>query len=367
MQVVKNMLLKGGIVLNGSSPCDIVVHDVRMFDRVFKDGSLGLGESYMDGWWDAEKLDEFFYKVFVSNLESEIKPSIGLLIAYLKSRLINFQTLSRSRKVAEQHYDIGNDLYTAMLDKRLVYTCGYWKNAQDLDQAQEDKLELVCQKLHLKPGMTILDIGCGWGSFAKYAAEKHDVKVVGVTISKEQVDLAKKLCAGLPVEILLQDYRDVKGVFDRIVSLGMFEHVGYKNYEVFMSKCYNLLHDDGLLLLHTIGGNRSQTDGDAWLNKYIFPNSMLPSMKQIAAASEGFFVMEDWHNFSAYYDKTLLAWFDNFEKNWHKLEPMYGKKFYRMWKYYLLSCAALFRARRGQLWQVVFSKYGVPRGYTSIR
>lgn len=367
MKVAREILSKGGITLNGGAPWDMIVHDERTFDHVFKHGSLGLGESYMEGWWDAKKLDEFFYKLLASNLEKQIKPSFDLIKAYLKSKFFNLQTHCRSRKVAEEHYDIGNDLYEAMLDKRLVYTCAYWKNAKDLDKAQEDKLELVCQKLHLKPGMTILDIGCGWGSFAKYAAEKHNAKVVGVTISKEQVDLAKKLCTDLPVDILLQDYRDVKNKFDRIVSLGMFEHVGYKNYKTFMAKCNDLLEDDGLLLLHTIGGNKSYTHGDAWLNKYIFPNSMLPSMKQIAEASEGFFIMEDWHNFSSHYDKTLLAWFNNFDKNWPRLESRYGQKFYRMWKYYLLSCAALFRARRGQLWQVIFSKYGVPEGYNSIR
>lgn len=254
-----------------------------------------------------------------------------------------------------------------MLDKRLTYTCGYWKDAATLDEAQEAKLDLVCRKIGLKSGQHVLDIGCGWGSFAKFAAEKYGARVTGVTVSEEQVKLARELCAGLPVEIRLQDYRDVNEQFDHVISLGMFEHVGYKNYSTFFDIVRRCLKDEGMFLLHTIGANKSGRSTDQWIAKYIFPNSMLPSVKQIAAAAEGKFVMEDWHNFSAYYDNTLMAWNANVEAHWETLKDQYSDQFHRMWRYYLLSCAGSFRVRHSQLWQIIFSKKGVPGGYLSVR
>ncbi len=255
-----------------------------------------------------------------------------------------------------------------MLDKRMVYTCGYWRNANNLNDAQEAKLELTCKKLNLKPGMKVLDIGCGWGSFAKYAAEKYKVKVVGITISKEQVILGNKLCKGLPVEIRLQDYRDLNEKFDRIVSLGMFEHVGPKNYKTYMKVVDRCLKDDGLFLLHTIGTNTIKGRADRWINKYIFPNGVLPSVNQITKSTEGLFVLEDWHNFREDYSKTLRAWHTNFNNNWDKIKKDYDERFKRMWNYYLVSMAAGFRVgKKFQLWQIVFSKNGVEGGYESVR
>jgi len=363
----QELLKKADVESNGSRPWDIEVKDDAFYTRVARQGSLGLGESYMDGLWDAPALDQFFHKVLSAHLEDQVRLSLPEIAEFLKAKIVNLQTPSRAFKVGEQHYDVGNDLYAAMLDKRLVYTCGYWQAAQSLDEAQEAKLGLVCRKLGLKPGQRVLDIGCGWGSFAKFAAEKYGVHVVGVTISKEQVALGQKLCAGLPVELRFQDYREVNAQFDHIVSLGMFEHVGIKNYRTYMEVAARCLKDDGLFLLHTIGNNTSSTIGDPWISKYIFPNSILPSAAQITRAYEGIFVMEDWHNFGAYYDLTLMAWFHNFDKAWPQLKDEYSDRFYRMWKYYLLSCAGSFRARRIQLWQLVLSKKGVPSGYQSIR
>jgi len=277
------------------------------------------------------------------------------------------QSKHRAFEIGEKHYDLGNELFQNMMDKRMVYSCAYWNDAQTLDDAQDNKLDLICRKLGLQPGMKILDIGCGWGSYAKYAAEKYKVKVIGITVSKEQVDLGRILCAGLPVEIRLLDYRDLDDKFDHIVSVGMIEHVGYKNYRTYMEVVHRCLKDDGLFLLHTIGGNKSVTSVDPWMNKYIFPNGMLPSIKQLGSAIEGLFVMEDWHNFSADYDKTLIAWHKNLEENWDKIKSNYEERFHRMWDYYLLSCAGSFRARRNQLWQIVLSKKGILGGYKSIR
>ncbi len=352
--------------VNGSRPWDIQVRRDKFYSRVLAEGSLGLGESYVDGWWECEALDQFFAKILRSGLDERAR-TWRTLGACLLARVYNFQRPSRAFEVGERHYDLGNDLYRVMLDRRLIYSCGYWRDAATLDEAQEAKLDLVCRKLHLAPGMRLLDIGCGWGGLAAYAVEKYGVTVVGVTVSREQAKLASEICRGLPVEILLDDYRNIEGEFDRIVSIGMFEHVGYKNYATFMRVCRRLVRDDGLFLLHTIGGNRSVTCIDPWIEKYIFPNAMLPSARQITAASEGLFVLEDWHNFGPDYDKTLMAWFANFHAGWPKLRAKYGERFYRIWKYYLLACAGSFRCRLNQLWQIVFSPMGVEGGYHAPR
>jgi len=366
-QVIQDLLDLADVKINGHRPWDIQVHNPKLYERVLAKGNLGLGEAYMDGWWDCKAIDEFINRVLKAKLDQKIKKSKHAMWNILKAKTLNLQSSSRAYKIGEKHYDIGNNLYVQMLDKRMVYTCAYWKNAKNLDDAQEAKLDLVCKKIGLKPGMKVLDIGCGWGSFAKYAAEKYGANVVGITVSKEQVELGNKLCKGLPVEIRLQDYRDIQEKFDRIISLGMIEHVGYKNFRTYMKMVHRCLKSDGLFLLHTIGENKSVYSTDSWIDKYIFPNSMLPSAKQLTSAVEGLFVLEDWHSFGTDYDKTLIAWYKNFNTNWEKLKGAYDQRFYRMWKYYLLSCAGAFRARSNQLWQIVFSRNGVEGGYVSIR
>jgi cyclopropane-fatty-acyl-phospholipid synthase len=366
-RLVTELLTLADIEVGGTRPWDIKIHNEAFYNRVFKEGALGVGESYMDGWWDADKLDEFFYKVFLSKIDKEIGFNWRLIPYLIHVVVFNQQSKSKSHRVGERHYDIGNDFYKAMLDKRMVYTCAYWDKADNLDDAQEAKLDLVCKKLRLKKGMTILDIGCGWGSFAKYAAEEYGAKVLGITISKEQVKLATELCEGLPVEVRLQDYREIDKKFDRIVSLGMFEHVGNKNHRTFMEIASRCLKDDGLFLLHTIGSNVSVHSTNPWTDKYIFPNGVLPSIKQIGASIENLFIMEDLHNFGCNYDRTLMGWFKNFDNHWNKLKNNYSERFYRMWEFYLLSSAGAFRSRKLQLWQIVLSKSGVPGGYKSIR
>lgn len=363
---VHQLLNLAGILINGPQPWDIQVHNDCFYKRVLADGSLGFGEAYMDGWWDCEDLAELVNRLLRAHLEEKIS-SLSVLKSVLIAKLTNRQNKSKAFEIGEHHYDLGNDLYEAMLDERMVYTSGYWKDADNLNDAQEAKLDLVCRKIGLKEGMRVLDVGCGWGSFAKFAVENYGASVVGITVSKEQIELATQHCEGLPIEIRLQDYRDVGESFDHIISLGMFEHVGYKNYRTYMEVAHRCLKDDGLFLLHTIAGNLSVTSTDPWIDKYIFPNSMLPSAKQIAEAAEGLFVMEDWHNFGPDYDKTLMAWFQNFDSHWESLKHRYDERFYRMWKFYLLSCAGTFRSRKNQLWQIVFSKNGVPGGYTSLR
>jgi cyclopropane-fatty-acyl-phospholipid synthase len=366
--LVEQLLHRADIRINGSRPWDLQVHDERFFSRVLREGSLGLGESYMDGWWDAGRLDEFFARLLAANLEEENFGRVKKLLLSAGQVLLNPQRRSRAYRIGEHHYDIGNDLYQAMLDKRLVYSCAYWREgARNLDEAQEAKLDLVCRKLSLKPGQHVLDIGCGWGSFARFAAERYQARVTGVTVSREQLTLGQELCAGLPVELQYKDYREISGIYDHLVSIGMFEHVGYKNYRTYFQVAARHLQEDGLFLLHTIGSNISSRTLDPWFEKYIFPNSMIPSAAQIAQAVEGLFVIEDWHNFGPDYDPTLLAWYDNFQRHWETLRPRYGDRFYRMWTYYLLSAAATFRVRKNQVWQIVLSKRGVPGGYRSLR
>lgn len=363
---INELLIDTDVKINGERDWDIQVHDDKFYQRILADGSLGLGESYMEEWWDAAALDQLFYKLLSTNIEEKVKTRTFYWLA-LQSRLLNFQSYQRAFQVGEQHYDIGNDLFECMLDKRLTYTCGYWKNAHDLNHAQEDKLDLVCRKIGLQKNQRLLDIGCGWGSFIKFAAERYGAKAVGITVSKEQAEYVKKDCSHLPVEVRLQDYREVNEKFDHVVSLGMFEHVGPKNHKVYMQVASRCLKDDGLFLLHTIGSNFTRHSPDPWFNKYIFPNGVLPSMKDISVAFENEFILEDFHNFGSDYDKTLMAWFQNFNANWDKLSEKYSRRFYRMWNYYLLCCAGAFRARNLQLWQLVLSKHGVPGGYTSIR
>ena len=357
-ELITELLSQAGISLNGKKPWDIQIHDDRLYQRLLSDTDLGLGESYMDGWWDCEALDEFINKILRARLHKELLGNWKTKLYVLKTKLFNRQKKSRAHQVAKKHYDIGNDLYKAMLDIRLNYTCAYWKNAQNLDKAQEDKLDMVCKKINLKQGMTVLELGCGWGSFAKYAAEKYGAHVVGINISREQVQLGRELCRGLPVELRLQDYREVDGKYDAVISIGIFEHLGYKNYRTYMEVVNRCLKDDGIAFIHTIGTNTSKTYTNRWTDKYIFPNGMLPSIAQIAHAMEGLFVMEDWHNFGPDYDKTLMAWYQNFNNAWPKFKSTFGGRFYRMWRFYLLGSAGTYRSRTNQLWQIVITKEG---------
>jgi len=369
-KVVKGLAADAGIEINGTQPWDIQVHDREMYDRVLKQGSLGLGESYMDGQWDCDDLETAIAMLVTSAAERRIirDPRLVLRLAgfYLGQVVPNRGARRRAYTIGKHHYDIGNDLYRRMLDRRMIYSCGYWADAGTLDEAQEAKLDLICRKLELREGMRVLDIGCGWGGFLKYATERYGVTGLGVTVSQEQVEHAQEELAGLPVEVRLADYRDVTGTFDRILSIGMFEHVGYKNYPVYMQTVHDRLADDGLTLVHTIGCNAPTKSRDRWIARYIFPNSKLPALTQIDEAARDHFALEDLHNFGPDYTLTLRAWHQNFTAAWPELSASYDERFRRMWVYFLLSSAAAFRVRKTQLWQFVFSKYR-PGVYRSIR
>jgi cyclopropane-fatty-acyl-phospholipid synthase len=365
-QRVQRLLERADVRVDGNRPWDIRVRDEAFYPRVLAHGSMGLGESFMDGCWESGALDTLIFRLLRAQLDRQVR-TFADIWAVLRAKMVNLQGRRRAFQVGEKHYDLGNDLYRAMLGERMVYSCAYWRNASSLDAAQEAKLDLVCRKLGLQPGMRVLDIGCGWGEALKFAVERYGVTAVGVTVSGEQAEFARELCRGLPIEFRLQDYRDVDERFDRILSIGMFEHVGVKNYRRYFEVARRNLADDGLFLLHTIGGNTSSVTTDPWIEKYIFPNSMLPSAEQIAAASEGLFVLEDWHNFGTDYERTLAAWRDNVERAWPTLDTRYDERFRRMWRYYLAASIGSFRARQIQLWQLVLSPNGVPGGYVAPR
>lgn len=366
-QLFHELLTPAEIQIDGSEPFDIHVHNPELYSELLAGGSLALGESYMDGWWDCVALDQFFYRVMKARLDQRVRESRAAVWAALKTRLYQKTTRRKAFEIGRRHYDLGNDLFAVMLDRQMNYSCAYWQGAENLDAAQKAKLDLTCRKLMLEKGMRVLDIGCGWGGFAVYAAKHYGVEVVGITMSKSQVELARSRIGRLPITIELKDYRNLQERFDRIVSIGMFEHVGLREYRTYMEAVCRCLKSDGLFLLHTIGGNTSTHTTDPWIKKYIFPHSMLPSASQISSASEGLFVLEDWHSFGPDYDLTLMAWYTNFTNHWDQLKHAYDDRFYRMWTYYLLSCAGAFRARRNQLWQIVFSKRGYEGGYKAVR
>ncbi|BCG08338.1 MULTISPECIES: cyclopropane fatty acyl phospholipid synthase [Buttiauxella] len=360
-RIAEDLVNQADVRFNGNRRWDIQVNNPDFYKRVLQEGSIGLGESYMEGWWDCAALDVLFEKILRAKLDEKAPKNFRDLARIAGMRLFNLQTRKRAWIVGKEHYDIGNDLFAKMLDPYMQYSCGYWKEATNLRQAQEAKLKMLCEKLQLQPGMKLLDIGCGWGGLAEYAAEHYNVHVTGVTISEEQQKMAQNRCTWLDVSIKLMDYRDLDSHFDRIVSVGMFEHVGPKNYDTYFEVVNRCLKPDGMFLLHTIGANKSNTNVDPWINKYIFPNGCLPSVKQIASASEPYFVVEDWHNIGSDYDLTLMAWHQRFNSFWPEIQDNYSESFKRMFNYYLMTCAGAFRARDIQLWQVLFSR-GVEGG-----
>lgn len=360
-EICQELLSLADININGDRPWDIQVHDERFYKRVLAEGNVGIGESYMDGWWDCERLDEFFNRAFKARLDKRVRRTSRFLLRLLMAKILNRQSRTRASRVAEVHYNLDNEFFQRMLDRRMVYTCAYWDGAETLEQAQEKKLDLVCRKIGLQEGMTVLDLGCGWGSFAKYAAEKYGAVVVGVNIAGEQVLLGRELCKGLPVELRQEDYRKVVGKFDRVISIGIMEHVGPKNYRAYMDVVDRCLTQEGIAFIHTIGNNEPYVLCDPWFDKYIYPNGVIPSLSQLLPAIEGKFVVEDLHNIGPHYDRTCMEWNNRFQRSWPFLKEKYPDRFKRMWEYYLLGSAGAFRSRGLQVWQIVMTRVGTPQ------
>lgn len=361
--------------LDGAAFVDIPTEALAILRR---GGIYGMGEAYIRGEWDTRNLEELLYQVVSGALGvnggfRKIDPRFIWFL--LKDRVRNSQVGKGAYEVAQRHYDLGNDLFRVMLDEdTMTYTCGYWREAKDLDQAQRAKIDLLCRKLELQPGMRVLDIGCGWGNFAEHAASRYGVSVVGLTVSKEQAAFARSRCHNLDVDIVLEDYQKYTGSFDRIVSIEMIEAVGRKNMQSFFQMVQRCLKPSGLFGLQAISADTFSRSSEPvldhyilWLQKRIFPNGYLPTMSHLCAPERSGLVIEDIHNFSADYAKTLRVWADRFESGWPKLSEKYGESFRRMWLFYLHGCQALFRARKVQLYQIVYSQGGVGGGYTSIR
>ena len=357
-KTVRDIFARAGITVGGNQPWDIRVSNPDFYPRLLREASMGLGESYMDRWWEVDALDQFIAKVLTSDIRQHLRENWKLFT--LRALLFNMQKGRRAYHVAEAHYDLGNDLYEAMLDKRMVYTCGYWKNAKTLEEAQDAKLDLICKKAQLKPGMKVLDLGCGWGGFAAFAAEKYGCEAVGISVSKEQVAYGNEKWKGLPVELRLGDYKEITGTYDAVVSIGMAEHIGYKNYRTMMETVNRCLKPDGVAVIHTIGSIVSRIHAQfPFIEKYIFPNSTAPSLAQLAKAVEEIFVVEDVHNIGPDYDPTLMAWWERFDAAWPKLKgAKYDDRFYQMWKFYLLAAAGSSRSRDGNLFHLVLTKPG---------
>ncbi|HEU4734136.1 MAG TPA: cyclopropane fatty acyl phospholipid synthase [Kofleriaceae bacterium] len=359
-ELCRDLLAEAGVTVNGTQPWDVQIHDERVWSRILRDGTLGAGEAYEEGWWDVPALDQFIDKVSRVSLGDTLRENWMLVAHAVRARILNLQSITRAFDNGQQHYDIGNDLYQAMLGGRLLYTCAYWPGAKTLDEAQDAKLDLICRKIGLAPGMRVLDLGCGWGGFAAYAAERYQVHVTGFTVSQEQVRYARERYPHLPIEIRLDDYRNATGSYDAVISIGLMEHVGWKNYRSYMELVDRTLAPGGVAFVHTIAANRPRTHIDPWFDKYIFPNAVLPTLARLATATEELFVVEDVHNIGEDYDRTLLEWFKNFDAAWPALRAKYGDAFYRRWKYYLLASAGAFRARAQQLFQIVLTRPGTP-------
>jgi cyclopropane-fatty-acyl-phospholipid synthase len=366
-EVITHLFRIAGVIINGSHAWDIQIHNEDFYQRVLHDGEMGLGESYVDGWWDCQRIDMLVDRLFEAESEHYIRSHGRFYLKLIFARVFNFQSRRHAFEIGRIHYDLGNLLFEAMLGPTMSYTSGYWPDATTLEEAQMAKYELSAKKLLLEPGMRVLDLNCGWGGFARYLAENYGVQVVGFTISKQQYEYARKHCLNLPIEIFYQDFHDITENFDRIVSMGMFQFVGPLNHRHFMQKMHNHLMRDGIFLLHTIGSNQSVSTTNGWINKYIFPDETLPSISQIGKATERLLIMEDWHNFGLDCDKTLMTWHKNFNARWDGIKVYYDDRFYRMWNYYLLSCAGGFRARAMQVWQIVLSRSGIKDSYRPVR
>lgn len=356
------LFAEGDIRIDGDVPWSPKVHDERVYARILRGGMLGAGDAYVDGDWDCDALDELSARFNRLGLDQSLGTIRRGLASTLNRALVNRQRVRAAAANVRAHYDRGDDLYAAMLGETMVYSCAYWRTANTLDDAQRAKLDIVCAKLQLGEHQSLLDVGCGYGELARYAAAERRANVLGITISRSQAEHARRRCAGVPARIEEIDYRKLHGRFDRIVSIGMFEHVGPRNYESFFAQMRRLIAPDGLFLLHTIGHSGQRPSLDPWMERRIFPGAVLPSAETLVQAIDGKFVIEDWQNLGADYDQTLLAWYANFDRAWPQLAH-YGERFYRAWRYYLLTSAGSFRARRNHVWQLVLSPHGQQNGY----
>jgi cyclopropane-fatty-acyl-phospholipid synthase len=346
------------------------VSDDSVWYDIITKANLGIAEGYMHGKIDVDPLPLFLSLLNDTSIGTRRKEKfdvLGMVIGAIEAPtqmmgwLFNLQTKELSSRVTKQHYDAGNDLYEVMLGPSMSYTCAYWKDAENLDQAQEAKFNLIMRKLELQPGMKVADLGMGWGTAAAYMHKHGKVNVTGVSLSEKQVEWAQNNLVKDGLRFIWSDYRehcedpDIVGTYDRIYSIGMFEHIGPKNYEPFFKCIKALLKPDGLAVVHTIGEPDFVAASDQFLEKYIFPGAVIPTLPMATKAFEHHFILEDFQNFGHDYSKTLAAWHVNSLKFFRENPNAYSPEFQRMWEYYLKMCEALFELRINQLWHFVLS------------
>jgi cyclopropane-fatty-acyl-phospholipid synthase len=360
------LLAAADIHLNGSRPWDIQINNPLTLGRIMRDGSLGMGESYMDGWWDCQAIDQMMTRAVRARLHEHL----GTPRAHVQSWFGQWAKRlpsSNARIVGRAQYDLNNQLFCAMLDSSMSHSSAYWEEgATTLEQAQEAKMEMVCRKLQLKPGMRLLDIGCGWGSFMRYAAKHYGVTALGLTTSKEQMALGQSMNQDLPVQFEHTDIQhfntNSRSQFDCVVSLGMLNTPVLAANNALFSTARRSLKKDGLFLLETMGNNQRGQLLEPWLQKHLLCQIPLPSLGDVTDVAQLDFVVEDVHNLGADHDRTLLHWHQRFERAWPQLRLAYDERFYRMWRYHLMGSAGSFRARSTQIWQMVMS----PKGLSSV-
>jgi cyclopropane-fatty-acyl-phospholipid synthase len=345
---------------SGSSQFILTFVTKQAAEHVLESGSLGFGEEYMAGniqvEGDFRQLLRFGSDGAFLNLPLGLKTKL----AFRHLRQTSLNTLSRSQKHVAHHYDRGNDFYKLWLDESMAYSCAYFRHENDtLEQAQQQKYEHICRKLQLKAGETLVDIGCGWGGMLIYAAKHYGVRGVGCSLSKEQVeyatDLVKREGLSEKISIVFEDYRNIKGEFDKFVSIGMFEHVGKQFIPTFMEKTQSILKRGSIGLLHTIGEERSMP-GDPWTLKYIFPGGYIPALDEIVRTmGEVGLVPIDIENLRLHYARTVEEWSTRYEAQTKKVEAMFDASFVRMWRMFLNGCVVNFRYGNPRLYQVLFT------------
>lgn len=354
--LITYLFSRADIRVGGSRSWDIEVTDPRFFRTLMKRGSLGLGEAYMDGWWRAEDLEAFFYRCIKSNLYQASQSLPFHVRRRLLDKLNNQQNRNKSVRVARQHYNLGNDLFFEFLGHYKNYSCGYFRDTDDLCQAQLKKMQQICREMAFKSGERVLDVGGGWGEIARHVATNHECQITSINISDEQITHARRHCAGLPVEIKKLDYRDLDKGFDKILVIAMLTHVGPKNYRVFMETLHRCLEPGGTVLIESVGSPTDKINCEPWTDKYIFPGGVIPSLRQIDRAIDGLFTRERTAEFGDYYHLTMRAWHENFTRAWPQLQLRYPEKVRLMFEYFFLSVAAAFRARSLLHWHIVLRK-----------
>jgi cyclopropane-fatty-acyl-phospholipid synthase len=354
--LVAAVLRTAGIHLGGDQPWDVQVTDPRFYSSVLLRGSLGFGESYMRGWWHVEDLEEVAYRLSRAGLHWVARALPPHLVALAAASFSNRQTRTDSVNLVDRHYNLGNDLFRGFLGRSMVYSCAYFDDTESLDRAQELKLDLICRRLGLKAGERLLDIGGGWGEFARHAALHYGCHVTSINIADEQIRHARERCAGLPVEIVKCDYRDLRGSFDKVAVIAMLTHVGHSNYRRFMTIVHDCLATGGRVLVETLGSRISKVNCEPWTNRYIFPGGVVPSLRQIDRAADGLLARTEVTEFGHHYVPTLRSWNANLHASWPQLAGRYPETTRLMLGYFFLTVAGAFRAGHLKYWHVQLQK-----------